>query len=184
MGESAAAAILGSLRYKIRIVTQPVDGNAKKPSGAGWVLLLLLAALPAAADPLPTDPMPMERTDPTHLRTRDRSVTPVPVIPPRPRFVRAQPVYSLPERVTAFASYDRTLSHLCQRGAFGQQTDGHYWARTPDKRFGVAFSGGANLVDPQNRRRPGKVYFFDGQDSRCRVYVGDQAALMKHYIGP
>ena len=57
-------------------------------------------------------------------------------------------------------------------------------ARTPEKRYGVAFSGGANLADPQNKRETGKVYFFERQDSRCAVYVGDQAKLMGHYVGP
>ncbi|WP_255542453.1 hypothetical protein [Azospirillum sp. INR13] len=35
----------------------------------------------------------------------------------------------------------------------------------------------------RNRRQPGKVYFFRNQDSRCSVWVGDQAKLMPHYIG-
>lgn len=142
-------------------------------------LLLMLLAMPAAADP-----MRVERTDPSHLRALNRSSIPKEVIPPRTRFVRSQTVYNLPKGLDGLTRYDSALSHLCQRGAFGQELDGFYWARTPDKRYGVAFSGGANLSDPQNKRKTGQVYFFDGQDSRCEVYVGDQAKLMPHYVGP
>lgn len=142
--------------------------------------LVLLAALPAAAN----DPMRVERTDPEHLRPLNRPFIPKEVIPPRIKYQRSQVVYNLPDGLSSFATFDKTLSHLCQRGAFIQESDGFYAARTKDKRYGVAFSGGANLSDPQNQRKPGKVYFFDGQDSRCEVYVGDQARLMPHYVGP
>ncbi|MFL7901277.1 hypothetical protein ACJ41P_09105 [Azospirillum argentinense] len=142
-------------------------------------LSLALLAVPAAADP-----MRVERTDPGHLRALNRSSLPPEVIPPRTRYVRSQAVYSLPKGLDGFTRHDAALSRLCQRGAFGQETDGFYWARTPDKRYGVAFSGGANLSDPQNKRKAGEVYFFDGQDSRCKVYVGEQAKLMPHYVGP
>ncbi|WP_353859506.1 hypothetical protein [Azospirillum formosense] len=141
-------------------------------------LVLLLLALPAAADP-----MRVERTDPGHLRALNRSFLPQQVIPPRTRHVRSQAVYNLPKGLEGLTR-DPALSRLCQRGAFGQEMDGFYWARTPDKRYGVAFSGGANLSDPQNKRKTGQVYFFDGQDSHCTVYVGDQAKLMPHYVGP
>ena len=141
--------------------------------------LLMLLALPAAAEP-----MRVERTDPVHLHALSRSYFPKQTIPPRTRFVRSQAVYNLPKGLDGLTRYDATLSHLCQRGAFVQELDGLYWARTPDKRYGVAFSGGANLSDPQNKRKTGQVYFFDGQDSRCDVYVGDQARLMPHYVGP
>lgn len=143
----------------------------------------LLIVLVGAANSAAADPMRVERTDPTHLRALNRPIIPKEVIPPRTRFVRSQAVYSLPKGLDGLMKFDATLSHLCQRGAFGQETDGFYWARTPDKRYGVAFSGGANLVDPQNRRQTGKVYFFSGQDSRCAVYVGDRARLAPHYIG-
>ncbi|KAA0685822.1 hypothetical protein [Azospirillum brasilense] len=142
-------------------------------------LFLVLLAVPAAADP-----MRVERTDPGHLRALNRSSLPQEVIPPRTRHVRSQAVYNLPKGLDGLTRYDAALSHLCQRGAFGQEMDGFYWARTPDRRYGVAFSGGANLSDPQNKRKTGQVYFFDGQDSRCNVYVGDQAKLMPHYVGP
>ncbi|OYD85130.1 hypothetical protein [Azospirillum brasilense] len=142
-------------------------------------LLLMLMAVPAAADP-----MRVERTDPSHMRALNRSSLPKEVISPRTRYVRSQAVYNLPKGLDGLTRYDAALSRLCQRGAFGQETDGFYWARTPDKRYGVAFSGGANLSDPQNKSKTGQVYFFDGQDSRCDVYVGDQAKLMPHYVGP
>ncbi|WP_448204810.1 hypothetical protein [Azospirillum sp. sgz302134] len=142
--------------------------------------LVLLAALPSAA----ADPMRVERTEPDHLRALNRPFIPKEVIPPRTRIKRSQIVYKLPKGMEGIAKFDAGLSHLCQRGAFIQESDGFYWARTPDKRYGVAFSGGANLVDPQNKRKPGTVYFFDGQDSRCAVYVGDQAKLKPHYVGP
>ncbi|KAA0683992.1 hypothetical protein [Roseomonas genomospecies 6] len=142
-------------------------------------LVMILLAVPAAADP-----MRVERTEPDHLRALNRPSIPKEVIPPRARFVRSQAVYNLPNGLSGLARYDAALSRLCQRGAFGQELDGFYWARTPDKRYGVAFSGGANLSDPQNRRKTGQVYFFDGQDSRCEVHVGDQARLMPHYVGP
>ncbi|MDQ2102210.1 hypothetical protein [Azospirillum isscasi] len=142
-------------------------------------LLLMLLGSPAAADP-----MRVERTDPGHMRAPSRPFIPKETIPPRTRFVRSQAVYNLPKGLDGLTRYDAALSHLCQRGAFGQEMDGFYWARTPDKRYGVAFSGGANLSDPQNKRKTGQVYFFDGQDSRCDVYVGDQAKLKPHYVGP
>lgn len=143
-------------------------------------LALLLTALPATAD----EPLRTERTDPDHLRPLDRTFTRPEFIPPRTRYQRSHVVYNLPDGIKSVATFDRTLSRLCQRGAFIQQSDGFYAARTKDKRYGVAFSGGANLDDPQNQRQPGKVYFFDGQDSRCSVYVGDQAKLMPHYVPP
>lgn len=147
------------------------------------VVLFLILLLPFAT-PTAADPMRLERSDPEHLRALNRPLLPKEVIPPRTRFTRSQVVYSFPDAMTQFARFDAALSRLCQRGAFIQQTEGFYAARTPDKRYGVAFSGGANLDDAQNQRRPGQVYFFDGQDSRCKVYVGDQATLMKHYTPP
>jgi len=143
------------------------------------LVVLLAVPLPATADP-----MRVERTDPDHLRALNRPAVPKEFIPPRTRFVRSQMVYNLPQGLSGLLKFDAELSRLCQRGAFVQEMDGYYWARTPEKRYGVAFSGGANLADPQNKRQTGKVYFFEKQDSRCAVYVGDQAKLMHHYVGP
>lgn len=145
-------------------------------------LLLTAVLLPAAAGA--QEVLRTDRTEPGHLRPPFRAYEPP---PPghEPRLLRTESraVYKLPNGLNGFATRDRTLSHLCQRGAFLQQIDGLYWAATPDYRYGVAFSGGANLIDPQNRRQSGKVYFFRNQDSRCEVWIGDQAKLMPHYIG-
>ncbi|HYG90868.1 MAG TPA: hypothetical protein VD978_31950 [Azospirillum sp.] len=143
------------------------------------LMVCLSAAAPAAAEQLRT-----ERTDPEHLRGFNRPyIAPQPGLP-RTRYIRAQVVYRLPADLPELATPDKSLSHLCQRGAFTQQTNGFYWARTPSRSYGVAFSGGANLNDPQNRRKPGKVYFFEDQESRCTVWIADQAKLMAHYVGP
>ena len=128
--------------------------------------------------------MGLERTDPGHMRALFRPAIPQDHLQPRIRRTESRAVYNLPDGLDGFATIDRELSRLCQRGAFGQEIDGFYWARTRDRRYGVAFSGGANLVDPQKRRQRGKAYFFDGQDSRCTVLVGDQKKLSRHYIGP
>jgi len=139
---------------------------------------LLLAAAPALAEEQP------QRTDPQHLRgILNLYVTPQPP-PPRTRYRRAQVVYRLPKDLPELAKPDPKLSHLCQRGAFVQETNSFYWARTPGRSYGVAFSGGGNLVDPQNKRKPGKVYFFDEPEALCTVWVADQAKLMPHYVGP
>lgn len=143
-------------------------------AGALAVAFLLASGVPAEA-------MRLQRSDPDHVRPPASMPETPAQIPPRTRFSTSRIVYSLPDGLKGFASFDRTLSHLCQRGAFGQKMDGRYWAATPERRYGVAFPSGANLDDPQKRAQAGKVYFFDGQDSRCSVYVGDQAKLMPHY---
>ena len=141
-----------------------------------WLAAALFAAPAAAEQP--------QRTEPGHLRGMiNPYVTPQPGLP-RTQHIRAQVVYRLPSSLPDLATRDGALSRLCQRGAFIQEKNGFYWARTPDRVYGVAFSGGANLIDPQNKRTPGKVYFFDGQESRCTVWIGDQAKLMAHYVGP
>ena len=145
-------------------------------------LLLIAVLLPAAAGA--QEVLRTDRTEPGHLRPLFRAYEPPPPgHQPRLRRTESRAVYKLPDGLKGLATLDRTLSHLCQRGAFLQQIDGLYWAATPDYRYGVAFSGGANLIDPQNRRQHGKAYFFRNQDSRCSVWIGDQAKLMPHYIG-
>lgn len=104
--------------------------------------------------------------------------------PPRTQYVRSQAVYRLPDGLRGVATRDRRLSQLCRRGAFVQKIDGFYWARTTDRRYGVAFGSGYNLIDAQSQRAPGKVYFFEDQDSRCSVHVADQRAITGLYIGP
>ena len=147
---------------------------------SGLLMAALLFPLSAGAQEV----LPTDRSAPGHLRPPFRAYEPPPPgREPRPRRTESRRVYALPQGLKGLATFDRTLSHLCQRGAFVQEIDGLYWAATPEFRYGVAFSGGANLVDPQNRRQPGKAYFFRNQDSRCSVWVGDQAKLMPHYIG-
>ncbi|PWC39526.1 hypothetical protein [Azospirillum sp. TSO35-2] len=145
---------------------------------------LLLALLPVADAAGAEEILRTERTDPGHRRPPFHAYEPPPAPhEPRLRRTESRAVYSLPKGLDGLAILDRTLSHLCQRGAFLQKIDGLYWAATPDRHYGVAFSGGANLIDPQNRRQSGKVYFFRDQDSRCQVWIGDQARLTPHYIG-
>ncbi|WP_029007351.1 hypothetical protein [Azospirillum halopraeferens] len=142
---------------------------------------LLAVSAPAAA----VEAMKPDRPERDHMGGLLRPPPDRPERPPlRPRFARAQVVYRLPMAIPEVATADPTLSRLCRLGAFIQEVNGFYWARTPGRSYGVAFSGGANLVDPQNRRLPGKVYFFQDPDVRCTVWVADQAAVMDHYVGP
>ncbi|NYZ10955.1 hypothetical protein HL658_00210 [Azospirillum sp. RWY-5-1] len=104
--------------------------------------------------------------------------------PPRTQYRRSQVVYKLPDGLRGIATRDRRLSDLCRRGAFVQRIDGFYWARAADRRYGVAFGNGTNLLDAQSQRAPGKVYFFEDQDSRCSVYIADQRSVSGLYIGP
>lgn len=105
-------------------------------------------------------------------------------LPHRPRIIRSQVLYRLPMAMREVASVDSTLSHLCRRGAFVQKMNGFYWARTPERSYGVAFPAGTSLNDPQGRARPGQVYFFQNPDAFCIVWVGEQRLLMPHYVGP
>ena len=116
---------------------------------AFWLLPLLLAAVPAAEPAAAEEPV---RTEPGHMNSLPQFyIAPQPGLP-RTRYRRAQVVYRLPKPLPELAVRDNALSRLCQRGAFIQEMNGFYWARTPERTYGVAFSGGANLVDPQNRR--------------------------------
>jgi len=142
----------------------------------GAALLALAGA--AAADDVPRTDWPNSDRHSLH-----RVDPPRHFVPPRLQHSHSRMVYRLPNGLDGLATVDRTLSRLCQRGTFVQTSDGFYWAVTPGRRYGVAFSGGANLEDPQRKRESGKVYFFLGQDSRCTVYVADQAKLMPHYVG-
>lgn len=143
-------------------------------------LALLSAGTAAAMEPA----IRLERTAAGHVRPQIRERLPAELIPPHTRFTQPQRVYSFTDAIERVAKRDDRLSHLCQRGAFLQRWDGMYWAQTPTRRFGVAFSGGANLNDPQNRRQKAEVYFFDGQDAVCSVYVAKQEAVMNRFIAP
>lgn len=148
----------------------------------GVVVTLLAAGLPlgaAFADDIPKTDWP-----PTNRHFLYRSLPPRTLSPPRILYAPARAVYKLPKGLDGLAAYDKALTQACMAGTFQQMSDGYYWAVTPGRRYGVAFSGGANLEDPQNKRQPGKVYFFLDQDARCSVYVGDQAKLMPNYIPP
>ena len=151
----------------------------------------LLAAGVALAAAAPLSPVwaaePAVRLrldDQDHQRPQIRERLPAEVIPPRVRFGQSLRVYSFADPITKVAKADHTLSRLCQRGAFIQEMDGMYWAQTPDRRLGVAFSGGANLVDPQKRREKATVYFFDKQDSYCTVYAAAQRDVMNRFVAP
>lgn len=126
----------------------------------------------------------MQMDDQGHLLPKLRERLPAEVIPPRTRFGQSYRVYSFADPIQKVGKVDYALSRLCRRGGFIQQVDGLYWAQTPDRRLGVAFSGGANLVDGQNRREKATVYFFDGQDAYCTVYVAKQEAVMARFIAP
>lgn len=119
-----------------------------------------------------------------HQRPQIREGLPVEVIPPRVRFGQSLRVYSFADPISKVAKVDYSLSRLCQRGAFIQELDGMYWAQTPDRRLGVGFSGGANLVDPQRRREKAMVYFFDKQDAYCTVYAAAQRDVMNRFVAP
>ncbi len=147
----------------------------------GSVVGLLALGIPLAgalADDIPKTDWP-----PTNRHMLYRSLPPR-TLSPRIQYAPARAVYKLPKGLDGLATYDKALTQACMAGTFRQISDGYYWAVTPDRRFGVAFSGGANLDDPQKKREPGKVYFFLNQDARCMVYVGDQAKLMPNYIPP
>jgi hypothetical protein len=135
----------------------------------------------AAAEPAA---LRMQMDEQGHLRPKLRERLPAEMIPPRTRFGQSYRVYSFTDPIQKVAKVDYALSRLCQRGGFIQQVDGLYWAQTPDRRLGVAFSGGANLVDGQNRREKATVYFFDGQDAYCTVYVAKQEAVMARFVAP
>lgn len=140
--------------------------------------LLLLPAPDAAAE----QRLRLERTDPEHKAALMRPVIVPQTHPPRTDFVRSRAVYKLPDGLGGLAKLDQRLSDLCRRGAFMQRMDGYFWARAKDRRYGVAFPTGDSLIDPQNRRDPAKVYFFEEQDSRCAVYIGDRQKLMPNYL--
>lgn len=123
-------------------------------------------------------------TDGPSLRPPMRTYGIPEIHPPRTQYLRSQAVYKLPDGLRGIATRDRHLSELCRRGAFVQKIDGFYWARAADQRYGVAFGNGTNLLDAQSQRSPGKVYFFEDQDSRCSVHVAEQRSVSGLYIGP
>jgi hypothetical protein len=149
------------------------------------VSVCLLAAGDGAKAGGQTGGVEVDRTGPGHMKPL--FPTPGDPLPNRDviRRIESRAVYNLPKGLAGLAKEDPKLSHLCLRGAFLQHQDGYFWARAPERVYGVAFSGGANLIDLQSRHKSGKVYFFENQGtSKCMVFVGDQAKLMPNYIGP
>jgi len=140
------------------------------------LLCIALLLLPAPNAAQVQEPL---RTTPEH----PFGAQPFGVPRPMPRRVRPKIVYSLDgERFDALARFEPQLTRLCRQGAFTQIMDGWLYARTPQRRYGVAFPNGANLYDPQQRRRPDLVYFFRDQDSsRCRVYVARQGLMAPYW---
>lgn len=134
-----------------------------------WLLAAVACAVPAWADG-PMVPVPVP--DPNQP------------LPHRPRYIRAQVLYRLPMPISEVARADRHLSFLCRRGAFVEKMNGFYWARTPERSYGVGFPRGTSLNDPQSQARAGFVYFFQNPDGNCTVWVAEQRLVMPHYVGP
>ena len=147
-------------------------------------VVVFAAAAPLCAALAAEPGVRLRLEDQGHQRPQIRERLPYEVIPPRVRFGQSLRVYSFTDPISKVARVDYTLSRLCQRGAFIQEMDGMYWAQTPDRRLGVGFSGGANLVDPQKRREKATVYFFDKQDSYCTVYAAAQRDVMDRFVAP
>jgi|GEM_PF-1874164 len=165
-----------------------------------WVLEILLVALPFVAtdslggtlpdvpvqEPMrPAEPLPLERSAPGHLLPVPNVPMPSGALTPRPQRHTSFVLYSLSsEDLAKRTKVVHSLSRLCRLGAFGQQLDGWLYARTPDRRWGLAFAHGANLNDPQGRAQPGMVYFIRDQDTgRCEVRQAPQAQLGAYWIG-
>lgn len=141
---------------------------------------LFAAPVPAAAE----GGVGLTRDAPGHMREtmKDRLIPEE--LPFRVRRRYSTRVYDFAGSIDDVARIDHVLSQLCQRGSFIQKMDGFYWARTPGRRFGVGFSGGANLDNPRGLGQRGEVYFFQDQDARCKVYVAKQAAVMASFTPP
>jgi hypothetical protein len=123
----------------------------------------------------------LDLTEPDHLPAAQPPPADPEILPPHPVMVRPRIVYAFSGALGAFAVSDATLSRLCRRGAFVQKTDRFFWARTPQKSYGVAFPTGGSLADLSDKKRLDMVYFFEDQDSDCRVYAGYMAKLMPYY---
>lgn len=141
--------------------------------------ILLLAVAHFGVHGAAAEPIKPERTDPQHMGPPLRY--PPTVLDPRPGpgRITSRTVYSLSEaELTRAAPVNQELSRMCGRGVFGQQMDGWLSARTPERRYGVAFSNGANLYDPQGRADPSLVFLFRYPGTAwCQVRVARQADL-------
>jgi len=137
----------------------------------------------ASAAPADDRPMGLDRPNDGHGGARHFPPFDMMWIPPHPTMISPRVVYNLPDRIGAFAKVDRVLSEACRRLAFIQKVDRHFWARTRDRSYGVAFPSGGSLVDYRKLAKPDKVYFFEEQDGDCAVWIGDMKKLMPHYVG-
>jgi len=107
--------------------------------------------------------------------------------PRRPAERRDRIVYAFDQPSRSLLTVSRELSAECRRGRFIQRIDMQYRAFGPGERpLGVAYGKWAlNLVDPQRRRNPELVYFFDKQDTaRCTVYTARMAEIRDWFVGP
>ena len=144
--------------------------------GSWWAgALVAILAADARAEELG-----MARPQAGHLPPTVLAPLDPPSPPDHPHRYRDYMVYQLPEALRKWASLDKTLTHLCERGAFTQQKPQALYAVAGNTAYGVAFAEGANLHDPQNRAKPGNVYFFGRADtSHCVVFTAPEAALKK-----
>jgi len=139
----------------------------------------LLAASAALAEELP---MGLDQPDAGHSRAAHFPPLDMMWIPPHPTMISPRVVYKLPDKLTAFAKVDRVLSEACRRLGFIQKVDRYFWARTPDRSYGVAFPTGGSLVDYRKLTKPDKVYFFEDQGGDCSVWIGDMKKLLPYYV--
>jgi hypothetical protein len=144
--------------------------------GVGWFLLAALAAAAANAETLRLD-----RTDPQHMPPQHPPPAEGEPLPQYPVRVRPRIVYSLPGKLADWAKEDTMLSRLCRRGSFVQRQDRFFWARTPQRSYGVAFPTGDSLVDLAKKAKTTMAYFFEDQDGDCQVYPAPMAKLMPYY---
>lgn len=143
--------------------------------GGVWLLAALLAM------PVHAQTLRLDRTEPGHMPPQHPpTVDPMP-LPQYPVRVRPRIVYSFKDRLIDWAAEDKELSRLCRRGAFVQQQDRFFWARTPQRSYGVAFPTGGSLIDMQSKAKAQMVYFFEDQDGDCHVYVSNMTKVMPYY---
>jgi len=148
---------------------------------AALATVLVSVALQVFAD---DRPMRLDQPDEGHGRARHFPPLDMMWIPPHPTTISPRVVYNLPDGLGAFAKVDRVLSQACRRLAFIQKVDRHFWARTRERSYGVAFPTGGSLVDYRKLAKPDKVYFFEDQGGDCAVWIGDMKKLIPHYVSP
>jgi hypothetical protein len=139
------------------------------------VLLPVLAGPAAAAERLPLD-----RTQSDHFGPAVVEPLPPPPTPDHVLRVTDRLAYRLPDPIGQWATLDKKLSHLCERGAFRQEQELALFASAGGATYGVALAEGANLHDPQKLARPGMAYFFAQPEStHCMVLSARQSRLAR-----